>query len=130
MTAGSAEKVATKRQTADLGRILGDLSTEVAHLGERCAAFQWAISALLDKVDHPDLGAEIHMLQDIDRVQQTLTDIAAILGVSHTFATRNPIQNQELWPAIRLESLRQRLGLSNGVPRTIADTDAADVTWF
>lgn len=117
-------------ETADLGTVLGDLAGELSELAERCRLLQETISALLDKVDHPDLGAEIHMLQDIDRIQQTLSDLAAILAVAHPAGCGRPVHRDAIGDAVRLESLRQRLGLSNDPDGHRPPFDDTDVTWL
>jgi len=118
----------------DLSRLLIGLAQETTHAAESCAALQWSLSTLLDKVHHPDLGAEIHMLQDIDRVQQTLTDIAAILNALGPDMAGVAVSCDDLAPIIRLESLRQRLHVAIGLVAPL-DTrpqpiDDDEVTWL
>ncbi len=118
-----------REESIGLGRLLADISEETARLAEQCGQLQWSISALLDTLDHPDLGAEIHMLQDVDRIQQTLQDLAAILAMARTGTAGARLIRNDIGSAIRLESLRQRLGLSNASPSD-PGPDASDVTWL
>lgn len=68
-------------ETISYGEILARLSDELEKQTLALGVLEWSISALLDKVNHPDLGEEIHVLQDIDRLQQTFGDIAAVIRV-------------------------------------------------
>ena len=113
-----------------LNEILFEIAHESARLAEQCGAIQWSISAMLDIVDHPDLGAESHMLQDVDRIQQTLADISAILKVMGLQADMVPVRKDAIGAAIRLESLRHRLGLSAAGPADLVADDPSDVTWL
>ena len=112
-----------------LSAILGEVALEIDRLAEQCRTIQWSISTMLERVNHPDLRAEIHMLQDVDRIQQTLADAAAILAVVCANADEGSIRKADIFAAIRLESLRQRLGFSDPLP---GDTppETADVTWL
>lgn len=116
--------------TVDLGAILNDLSLELASLSEKCTLLQWSISSLLDQVDHPDLGAEIHMLQDVDRIQQTLTDISSILATARSAADGISCDRDDIGKSIRLESLRQRLGLSFDPSDPESALDDSEITWL
>ena len=113
-----------------LADFLLEISRESIRLAEQCGTIQWSISAMLEIVDHPDLGAEIHMLQDIDRIQQTLSDIAAILAVTGAHADSGPILKTEIGSAVRLDSLRQRLGLSEDLASGGYASGEPDITWF
>jgi hypothetical protein len=128
-------QAAEKKQEAtakvlDLAEILMRLVGEVDTSAETCAKLQWSISTILEKVHHPDLGAEIHMLQDVDRLQQTLFDIASILRVAAEASPSHPLNEQEVNESIRLESLRHRLGLSETLPGVSPPEDENDITWF
>jgi len=116
--------------TVELNTLLAEISRESIGLSEQCGMIQWSISAMLEIVDHPDLGAEIHMLQDIDRIQQTLADIAAILLATGDHANGAPILRDAIGAAVRLESLRQRLGLSEHLSGDTAAADISDITWL
>lgn len=117
-------------ETVQLSVLLHDLSDELNQLAGQCASLQETISTLLGKVNHPDLGAEIHMLQDVDRVQQTLSDIAGILNATHPASCGISVRREAIGGAILLESLRQRLGLSNDPLVTADDPDDTDITWL
>ncbi len=62
-----------------MGHLLGRSSEELANSVRACTELQWVISRLLEKSEHPDLVTEMHVLQDIDRLQQTLADLACLL---------------------------------------------------
>ncbi len=114
----------------DLAEILMRLVGEVDTSAETCAKLQWSISTILEKVHHPDLGAEIHMLQDIDRLQQTLFDIASILRVAAEASPSHPLDEKEVNESIQLESLRRRLGLAEILPGVETTEEENDITWF
>lgn len=113
-----------------LSDLMADVSGELAGLAERCSLLQWTISSLLDRLDHPDLGAEIHMLQDVDRIQQTLADLASVLAAARADAGHITCRQDALCRVIRLESLRTRLGLSGEKPDKAHEPDETDVTWL
>ena len=133
MTDNAVAKTETP-DTLDLGKTLADLGRELHHAAESCAVLQWSISTLLEKVHHPDLAAEIHMLQDIDRLQQTLADLSSLLAVSAGAANGSRVSSFDIGGAIRLESLRSRLGLANDA--AAADGSGPDgggregITWL
>lgn len=129
----SAVATSDLNDTLDFGLILEDLVSEINHAAQSCTALQWTISSLLEKVNHPDLAAEIHMLQDIDRLQQTLADIAAILETSSPAARGILLSRQDVGASIRLESLRYRLrlgGIDSSTEHSSADMDQDDITWL
>ena len=120
----------TADETIGLDALLSEMSRESLRLSEHCGTIQWSISAILDVVDHPDLGAEIHMLQDVDRIQQTLADIAEILAVACGQTRGAPVRKGDINAAIRLESLRQRLGLSDAITEAPEAGTSSEITWL
>lgn len=130
MSNSTSDPSAADGTLVDLGTIMDDVSFELATLSEKCTLLQWSLSSLLDQVHHPDLGAEIHMLQDVDRIQQTLNDIASILAVTRSAANGIPCHRDQIGKAIRLESLRQRLGLSRAPTDPDLTPDDTGITWF
>lgn len=118
-----------------LAPLLARLAEELRHTVTRCTELQWTISALLDRVEHPDLGEEIHMLQDIDRMQQVLADIAALVSVASAASQCTTVPLERVGSAIRLESFRNRIGLDNAlnaptVEDLSADEETGRVTWL
>jgi len=130
MSAQARKAGGTNVDTVGLDALLIEMSRESQNLAEHCGKIQCSISAMLDVVDHPDLGAEIRVLQDIDRIQQTLADIAAILVVTGEHANGALVLKDEIGSAIRLESLRRRLGLCEHLPGDAPAPDACDTTWL
>jgi hypothetical protein len=130
-----SEKTILRADEVDLSETLARVATELDNTAAACTALQWSISTLLDKVHHPDLAEEIHMLQDIDRMQQTLVDIAAVVRVAANVPDRIALSRTAVHSAIRLESLRGRIGLA--VISDNLNMDApeplcgeTDVTWL
>jgi len=119
-----------KISTMEQNEVLLAISRESHQLADQCVAIQLSISAILEIVHRPDLGAEIHMLQDIDRIQQTLSDVAAILQVMGRHAKGPPIGKDEIGSVIRLESLGQRLGLSAPSTGELTASEPSDITWL
>ncbi|GGD31474.1 hypothetical protein [Sinisalibacter lacisalsi] len=117
---------------ADLGATLARLSTELERAAMSCAGLQHAMSSLLAKLDHPDLGEEIHMLQDVDRLQQSLEDVSRILAVAAPAGRGRDLDLAAAGQAIRLESLRARLGWGadpdQAAPQRWTSRDGID--WF
>lgn len=130
MHTASRETVADE-STLDLGNTLSLLAKEISEIAGQCESLQTTISGLLDRVEHPDLGAEIHMLQHVDRVQQTLEDISRVLNVAARAETGASLSQLEAGGAIRLESLRRRLGWSQDSDLLPATAHLSnDVDWL
>lgn len=114
----------------DLGAVLLRLAVELRDSATHLTALQWSISTLLEKVHHPDLAEEIHMLQDIDRLQQTLADVAAVIDAAAVLPSPVAIPRDPVCSAIRLESLRARLDLAGDDRDHPRDSGETDVTWL
>lgn len=115
-----------------VSELLQNMATELSAVASSCGQVQWIISSLLERAHHPDMPAELHMLQDIDRLQQTLEDIASLLEAT-TGQTGYPvIEKEELSASLKLDSLRTRLfPRDNPVMEEPDDADAAsDITWL
>jgi hypothetical protein len=118
---------------ATLARTMDRIAAELAEAAHSCAALQWAVSGLLDRAHHPDLKTELRLLQDIDRQQQILTDLAGLISLAAKATPMPECDAAELAHALRLASLRGRL-----FPGLEADADTGgfpgpgqdDVTWF
>lgn len=130
MPAGAKTPASAQAPTIGLEEVLFEISRESRRLADQCGAIQWSISAILETIHHPDLGAEIHILQDIDRIQQTLSDMAALLQTIGDQACGPPIGKDRIGSVIRLESLRCRLGLSDRHAGDPPPPGASDVTWL
>ena len=114
--------------------ILEKTAHELQNTSQRCTALQWSMSALLENAHHPDIATELHLLQDIDRIQQELKDISALLlSIAPTTSTITPIV-EHLAGSIKLDSLRARLlpATSGEAPCTDmpSDPNDVDITWF
>ena len=121
-----------KPQQISLGQILGKSSAELACSVRDCTELQWVISRLLEKSQHPDLVTEMHVLQDIDRLQQTLADLACLLDTISSEVPELAVDMASAQNAMRLASLRARVfesGDIEDVPVTESRT-ANDVTWL
>lgn len=120
----------TPATTVGLGELLLEISRESHRLAEQCGSIQRSLSSILDIAHHVGLGAEIQMLQDIDRIQQTLSDVSALLGIASGHANGAQIHKDEIGAAVRLDRLRLRLGLSEDSPGNDLQPKASDITWF
>lgn len=112
--------------------LMQKVSHELAMTARACSEIQWLISSLLERAHHPDLPAEMHMLQDIDRMQQTLKDIASLLEATSILTKGLRVASSDLAPSLKLESLRARLfGESpQSDPATPSASNDADITWL
>jgi hypothetical protein len=115
-----------------LGHLLGRSSVELANSVRACTELQWVISRLLEKSDHPDLVTEMHVLQDIDRLQQTLADLACLLETSASALPEQVFDASSALQAMRLPSLRDRMFDLVATPATQGDTtdSSNDITWL
>ncbi|HHB81563.1 MAG TPA: hypothetical protein ENK83_07470 [Aliiroseovarius sp.] len=116
----------------DLRLLMTRLAVELQDGAKQLTALQWSISTLLEKVHHPDLAEEIHMLQDIDRIQQNLADVASVIDTAATQPSPVMVARAPICAAIHLESLRARLHLAApaGHPGANNDPDDAEITWL
>ena len=115
-----------------MGHLLGRSSEELANSVRACTELQWVISRLLEKSEHPDLVTEMHVLQDIDRLQQTLADLACLLETAASEGPEMKIDASAALAAMRLPSLRQRMfdtDLTEAPGRTDPD-ETSDITWL
>lgn len=118
--------------TMTIGHLLGRSSVELANSVRACTELQWVISRLLEKSDHPDLVTEMHVLQDIDRLQQTLADLACLLETSACALPEQVFDASSALQAMRLPSLRDRMFDLGSAPATQGDTtdSSNDITWL
>lgn len=119
-------------ETCQIDDILLAISGELVEAAKRCTEIQWVISDLLERAHHPNLSAEMHVLQDIDRIQQTLEDIARVLR-----ATAEPTEGliysrEKLVNILKLASLRSRIfqGATNGDLDQPPTDEGSDITWL
>ena len=95
--------------TCEIGLVLGVIASELEISAKRCAEIQWVISELLGRAQHSDIPKELLVLQDIDRIQQTLEDVSRLLEAS-THPLKGVVTTQEsLSKHVKLDSLRTRL---------------------
>lgn len=104
-------------------------SGELESLAHLCKEIQWAISALLETAHHPDLTVEIHVLQDIDRMQQTLVDLANLVGETAKMVPAAIVDDLKLKNTIHLESLQRRLFPNDSKADDLIH-QIDDITWF
>jgi hypothetical protein len=122
------EKPATQGSKVELPRVLGSVSKELAIAAEHCDALQALTSSLLEKTNHPDLAAEFRMLQDLDRLQQTLAELAKITKFLSASISMSSMDSHVFEEVIGLRSLRDRLlngtsGQCHSVFQVETDTD-------
>ncbi|WP_424943376.1 hypothetical protein [Aliiroseovarius crassostreae] len=108
--------------------VLGRSANELRDLAQLSLEIQWAISSLLDRAHHPDLSAEIHVLQDIDRLQQTLLDLSKLIDGVNTSSAEALKAAPELANTLTLQSLRKRV--FGDVSDDADDNQSDEVTWF
>lgn len=89
--------------------LIGAISRELVAASEDCSKIQVLISSLLDKTDHPDLVAEFHMIQDLDRMNQTLADLAVLTRSLTSIVATEEIDVESIAGGLKLTSLRDRL---------------------
>lgn len=72
------------------------------------------------------------MLQDIDRLQQTLLDIAAVLQVASEIPDEIALSRDAVAMAIKLESFRGRIGLGSPLDADASCSfgDESGITWL
>ena len=120
----------------EMDLVLGAVASELEHSARSCAEIQWVISGLLERAHHPDLAQELHVLQDIDRIQQTLEDLSRLLS-----ATASPVKgvrakHASLSRHVKLDSLRTRLFRSLAAAKADQGQDPQDgddeddITWL
>ena len=114
--------------TVSLGETLDKVAGEVSEGAKALSALQWTVSSLLEKLHHPDLAAEVQMLQDIDRLHQTYVDLAAVLEHAARFDPPVLFDADEMKQVMRLDSLKARM-FGEGEGESDA-CDETDVSWF
>lgn len=117
-----------------LNDLLEGCSSEVASSARSCTELQWVISRLLESANHPDLAAEMHVLQDIDRLQQTLGDLACLLELIGKKVQDQSLEKTDVAASLRLMSLRVRLlneTVATEAPEEqLESCENSDVTWL
>ncbi|KPN62566.1 hypothetical protein AKJ29_10200 [Aliiroseovarius crassostreae] len=106
---------------------LSAASTELCTLAALSKEIQWAISSLLEKAQHPDLFVELQILQDIDRLQQTLVDLGNMMRVLSANSALASIDRETLMQTVQLESLKARLFVREN---TVCEQSDGEVTWL
>ena len=135
-TLPEAAKSEADENTCQIDFILGTISSELGQSAKRCAEIQWVISELLERAHHPNLSAELHVLQDIDRIQQTLEDISTLLETMAEPMKGVAFARGPLTDSVKLDSLRVRL--FRMLPQTGAGQteqqqhtlEKDEITWF
>ncbi|NRP50651.1 hypothetical protein XMV201_002422 [Aliiroseovarius sp. xm-v-201] len=106
---------------------LSAASAELCTLAALSKEIQWAISSLLEKDQHPDLFVELQILQDIDRLQQTLVDLGNMMRVLSANSAFNSIDRETLMQTVQLESLKARLFVGKNA---VFEQSDGEVTWL
>ena len=124
-------KIDTDTAECLISDLLHNMATELNLLAASCAQVQWVISSLLERAQHPDMPAELHMLQDIDRIQQTLEDIAALLMTTSAQTVYPVLEKEKLSASLKLDSLRAKLFPRDHPDSGQQDSSAkSDVMWL
>ncbi|MGH1369160.1 MAG: hypothetical protein ACRBCL_11135 [Maritimibacter sp.] len=123
------ENVNSQEQPSErpLGTSLDRAADEISAAAKILSELQWTISTLLEKLHHPDLAAEVQMLQDIDRLHQTYVDLAAMIKVSAQHTQHLTIQDDDLKKVMKLDSLKQRVFGSEDSQDALEEQE---ITWF
>ena len=107
--------------------LIAAISRELVAASEDCGKIQVLISSLLDKTDHPDLVSEFHMIQDLDRMNQTLADLAVLTNSLTSIVATEEIDVETIAGGLKLTSLRDRLFPNASEPDDVA---SEHVTFF
>ncbi|HHH89093.1 MAG TPA: hypothetical protein ENK45_00845 [Aliiroseovarius sp.] len=131
------DKLASRRldQTMETSvrLILENSARELSSVSDRCMALQWSMSGLLEHANHPDLSTELHLLQDIDRIQQELKDISTLLATVAPTTSDLMAEAAALSESIKLDSLRARIVPASPEESQGSDfpgSETTEVTWF
>ncbi len=90
------------------GDLLLTLAEELDDLGASAMSLQATLGGLLERADATDGGHDVWHLQEIDRLQQTLEDLSAILRrAANEDGTR--VNVEDLAAVARLGALRERI---------------------
>ncbi len=113
--------------------LLVRVSEEMSDLAQSCTEIQWLISTLLETAHHPDLASELHMLQDIDRMQQTLTDLASTVEILAGPVKGRQIRAEDVYNGMQLDSVKVKLlgaEMPNVANPPAQAHDDSDITWL
>lgn len=105
--------------------LISRIADEIDQASQDCLKLQIASSVILEKAANSDVISEFHMLQDLDRLHQTLQDLAKLV---HKLSehVELPSTEAELETILTLQSLRSRLFGSDE-----ADTiSPGHISWF
>ena len=98
-----------QEETLPLSNAIGRLSIELERAACDCAELQVLTSSLLEKLNHPDLASEFMMLQDLDRLHQTLENLNAYAHQLSGIKADQTVGRAHLEASIQLMSLRARM---------------------
>ena len=120
------------QETCRIDDVLSAISGELVESAKRCTEIQWVISDLLERAHHPNLSEEMHVLQDIDRIQQTLEDIARVLEAAMQPTEGISYSQEKLINNLKLDSLRARIfqNTNDGETEPSAVNESSDSTWL
>ncbi|MHA6267568.1 hypothetical protein [uncultured Aliiroseovarius sp.] len=82
---------------------------ELDQLNADCHVIQDGLSDLLVVTPPVGLPTEMHLLQVIDRMEQTLCDLAAFIDRLDSSTEEHALQHKDLADALKLASLKARL---------------------
>ncbi|HBZ43324.1 MAG TPA: hypothetical protein DEO85_04540 [Maritimibacter sp.] len=129
MTEGDGEQTGMPENgQLSLFRIHRQLANEMRRAADDCHDLQILTSKLLEKLHHPDLTSEYQMLQNLDRLHQTLRDLSRLSKSVSDQTADHPVSSAGVLAAIHLTSLRDRMFPEFSSYR--ADESSDDLTLF
>ncbi len=104
------KNAATAQQVAiSATDIATPIANELTELSMCCSEIQETLSRVLDLVHHPEVEREFHILQDIDRIQQTLTDLSGLMIALAPHLSDTICDREQFIDQVKLQSLAKKL---------------------
>ena len=128
MTAGTENRRDGEPTPVDFNGLFIRISAELQAASRDLARLQMSTSRLLEKSNHPDVAEEMHVLQDLDRLHQTMDDLAKVATVVTSQSVRNEESFELARKEITLESLRRRL--FPDLDQDASPIHTGDISWL
>lgn len=115
-----------------VSEIMCKVGQELTDSARVCLELQWLISSMLERAHPADLPDELHLLQDIDRLHQTLSDLASLVSATEASTNDVLVPVHDLSMNLKLDSLHQRLfGFVRNAPHNSSNVEEeVDITWL